>query len=70
LVLVEQRHLVHPEGMDHKAAVLLLLSLVEHRLYQMEVDLVVDITDLVVQADLVAVELMQLLLLPRMRDLL
>tara|TARA_B100002019_G_scaffold148711_1_gene128020 strand:+ start:293 stop:505 length:213 start_codon:yes stop_codon:yes gene_type:complete len=69
LVLVEQHHLVHLEGMDHKAAVLLLLSLEEHRLYQMEVDLVVDITDLVVQADLVAVELMQLLLLPRMQDL-
>tara|TARA_R100000458_G_C8156413_1_gene162214 strand:- start:254 stop:628 length:375 start_codon:yes stop_codon:yes gene_type:complete len=69
LVLVEQRHLLHLEGMDHKAAVLLLLSLVEHRLCPLEVDLVLDTTDLVVRVDLVVVEHTQLVLLPQIKDL-
>jgi hypothetical protein len=55
--------------MDHKAAVLPLLSLVEHRLCLLEVDSVLDTTDLAAQVDLVEVEHTQLVLLPQIKDL-
>tara|TARA_B100002019_G_C21249449_1_gene590264 strand:+ start:1570 stop:1944 length:375 start_codon:yes stop_codon:yes gene_type:complete len=69
LVLVEQHHLLHPEVMEDRAVILPLRIPVEHRLCLLEVDSVLDTTDLAAQVDLVVVEHTQLVLLPQIKDL-